>query len=441
MTSTEPSTAMGPEPGTEPSTEPNAASAARPPATPRRRRGRVVGALVLLAALAGLGVAPAVADDKRAAAERYFRTGERLLDAGELAAAAGAFDEAYAILPLPELAFSAAQAHRLAYVKDRQPARVKRAVELYRRYLEQVKRGGRVKDATAALAELEPELRRLEVGGAIAGAPAARTTGLLITSEVPAARGRIGADPAMTELPLVREVAAGTHEVTVEADGYQPKTVSALAIEGELIPVEVALSPLPAHVAIEVEHGARVQLDGRTIGTAPLGAPIEVDAGRHVVTITRRGRRAVAREIEVARGETLTVAPRLRPTTQRKAARWVLYGAGALVVGAGLAGAGALAADGEAADLDERRRRDGITVEEAARYDRLRGRRDDLTTTMYTLGGLGLAAGIAGGLLYYLDRDEAEVAPGGRAPAGAGRVTFAPAVGGAGVGVLARGRF
>lgn len=376
-------------------------------------------------------LAPAARADDRAEAERYFRTGERLLNAGEFAAAASSFEDAFEILPLPEIAFSAAQSYRLAFVKDQQPARLKRAIELYRLYLDKVKRGGRVNDATNALLELEPQLARLEASGAKIGAmPANRTTGLMITSEVSPATGQIGSDPKLGgELPLVREVAPGKHEVKVEAKGYRPKTITATAVEGELVPVEVDLEPLPALIELKVESGARVTVDGRSAGVTPL-APIAVDAGRHFVTITKRGRRSHAREVVLERGGKATVATSLRTTTQRRAARYVLIGSGVLFVGAGLMGLGAMSADGDAADIDERRLMGGITEAELARYDELRGQRDDFRTGMWTLGGAAVVVGVAGGLMYLFDRDEPEAAP-----------SIAPAIGPDGASVQVRGRF
>lgn len=369
--------------------------------------------LLVLATLA-MRVSVATADDQRIEAEKYFRTGERLLNAGEYAAAASSFEDAYEILPLPEIAFSAAQSYRLAYVKDQQPARLKRAVELYRLYLEKVKSGGRVNDATNALLELEPQLQRMEAGGKTIGPmPATRTTGLMITSEVTPASGKIGSDPKLAgELPLVREVAPGKHEVTVVAEGYEPKTITAIAVEGELVPVEVDLVPLPATIELKLEDGARIQVDGRTVGTTPLGAPLRVDAGKHFITVTKRGKRAYAREVTVARGGTVTVQTSLRTTTQRKAARYVLIGSGVLFLGATLSGLGAAGADGDAADLDDRRRNGGgITEAELTRYDELRAQRDDLKTSMWVLGGTALVVGAAGGLMYIFDREDAEAPP------------------------------
>lgn len=390
----------------------------------------------VLVCLVVMMAAPAAwADDQRIEAEKYFRTGERLLNAGEFAAAASSFEDAFEILPLPEIAFSAAQSYRLAYVKDQQPARLKRAVELYRLYLDKVKSGGRVNDATNALLELEPLLQRMEAGGKTIGPmPQTRTTGLMITSEVAPASGKIGNDPKLAgELPLVREVAAGKHEVTVEAKGYEPKTITAIAVEGELVPVEVDLVPLPAIIELKVEDGARIEVDGRTVGTTPLGAPLRVDAGKHFVTITKRGKRSYAREVNIERGGTATIKTSLRTTTQRKAARYVLIGSGVLLVGATLSGIGAAGADSEAADLDERRQNGGgITEAELDQYDELRAQRDDLKTSMWVLGGAALVVGAAGGLMYVFDREDAEAPP---------SFGIAPTASPEGVGATVWGRF
>src|SRR5262245_17667713 len=94
--------------------------------------------------------APARADN-RGEAERYFRAGAKAYAAQSFAAAAADFDEAYKQLPLPEIAFSGAQAYRRLYRVEPKPEYLKRAVELYRVYLDKVKTGGRVGDAADSL--------------------------------------------------------------------------------------------------------------------------------------------------------------------------------------------------------------------------------------------------------------------------------------------------
>jgi hypothetical protein len=365
---------------------------------------------LVMAAVVALGAAlpqPAVADDKKAAAERFFRAGERAYNAGQYFAAAQAFEEAYELLPAPAIAFSAAQAYRLQYFIDKKPQRLKRAVELYRRYLEQQKSGGRVPDAARSLAELEPLLTAMERDGRMSGTAAEMsTTRLMVVSQVDGARGSIDGDEGGV-LPLIKEVSPGDHTIAVEADGYFPVSIKAKAVRSELVPIEVDLQPRPALLDIEAESGARIAVDGRFAGTAPLRG-LELAAGTHYLAVTRRGRRPAGQEIAIARGERRRVSVDLRSTTQRKAAWWVLGASAALAVGAGVTGTVALLADGDAAEIDDRRRTTTLTEAEADRYDQLRARRDDGVQATWILGGAAVAIGIAGALMFVFDDPRAE---------------------------------
>ncbi|MDB4956871.1 MAG: hypothetical protein JWO36_4440, partial [Myxococcales bacterium] len=108
----------------------------------------------IMIAVVAFAAGTAHAEDK-AAGERYFRAGAKAYSAQNFAAAATDFDEAWKAFPIPEIAFSAAQAYRKLYRIDPNPGHVRRAIELYRRYLEKVKSGGRVGDAVDNLAEME----------------------------------------------------------------------------------------------------------------------------------------------------------------------------------------------------------------------------------------------------------------------------------------------
>src|SRR5262249_42974924 len=123
--------------------------------SPMTKPGR---ALLLVFALAN--VAHAEAD--KAAAERYFRAGAKAYAAQNFAAAEQDFEEAWKHLPMPEIAFSAAQAYRRLYRVDPKAQYVRRAVDLYKAYLDKVKSGGRVGDAADNLAEMERELDKLK---------------------------------------------------------------------------------------------------------------------------------------------------------------------------------------------------------------------------------------------------------------------------------------
>ena len=102
---------------------------------------------------------------RTSAAERYFRAGAKAYSAQNFQAAATNFDEAYKALPMPEIAFSAAQAFRRLYQVEPKPEYVRRAVELYKLISSEVKTGGRVGDAADNLAEMKRELDKLEAAG------------------------------------------------------------------------------------------------------------------------------------------------------------------------------------------------------------------------------------------------------------------------------------
>jgi len=404
--------------------------------------GRALRAAALAIAVVVAAAAPAGADGDRTAAERFFRAGERAYNAGQYLAAAEAFEEAYRLLPVPAIAFSTAQAYRLQYFLDKQPGHLKRAVELYRLYVDQQKTGGRVGDAATSLAELEPLMARMEAEGKMsAAAPPPKATRLMIVSQIDGARGTV--DGAGGPLPLVVEVAPGEHAIAVEADGYFPVTLKASALDGELVPVEIDLKPRPALLDVTAEAGARVAIDGRSAGTVPLRG-FELPAGKHFISVSRRGRRPFSREVVVARGDRVSLAPTLRATTQRRLSWWVLGGAGVLAVGAGLTGVAALSADGDAADLDEKRRSRGITLAELDRYDQLRRDRDDAVRATWILGGAAAATAAAGVLLVLIDTPETEPPPMSRepsAPPASSPLAVRPLIGPAAAGLVVHARF
>jgi tetratricopeptide (TPR) repeat protein len=364
-------------------------------------------------ALVTLAPNPAAAQqDQRAEAERFFRAGESAYNAGQYDTAAQAFEKAYSILTVPAIAFSTAQAYRLQYFVDKDARKLKRSIELYRSYINEVEQGGRRNDAITSLAELEPILLRLEAEqGGIQGGPMARerTTQLMITTQVEGARATI--DEHEGEAPVIRQVAPGAHKVTVSAPGYFPVEQTATAVEGEFIVVEIPLRPQPARVRVRAESGAEIAIDGRPAGRAPLARPLELPAGKHFVTVTRRGREAWSREIEVARGEDLEVQADLRTTGQRRASRWVMAAGGATLLASGVYFGLAWKSGGDAEDLLDRLDNEGLTAAELAEYERLRDQRGDRRTTAFVLFGAGAAITVTGALMYFFDTPAPESQP------------------------------
>jgi len=391
---------------------------------------------VLAIVLPMLIAVSAHADDatNKATAERDFRAGSKAYSAQNFSAAAADFDEAYKAMPLPEIAFSAAQAYRRLYRVDAKPEYVRRAVELYRIYLEQVKTGGRVGDAADSLGELERELERLNIKMTAAPAAVVEHTrlGVSITiagqasdtalHEVGDVAGEVtkGLHATLDGKPIepfaMIDVDAREHVLAVTADGYLPVEKKAVAITGQSQLIELELRAKPATVVVHTEDGAHISLDGRVAA----GTTLDVPAGNHLITITHRGREPFGKELVVQRGETLTLAAPLRETGRRKAVPYVLTGAGLLAAGAITTSIFALARDSHASDLRDSLAKGNQPATTADDYDHTVNSRDHFVTATWILGGAALAAGATGALLYLFDEPNAEalrvtpmVGPGG----------------------------
>ncbi len=389
--------------------------------------------LIVVCLLAGI----AHAEDRKAA-ERYFRAGAKAYAAQNFQAAAAAFDEALKALPMPEIAFSGAQAYRRLYQVEPKPEYVRRAVELYQTYLRQVKTGGRVGDAADNLAEMKRELDKLEAAGVRISAGAVRIqTRLGVNVSV--------LDQAASDTGAVREIGDATggtsikglaatidgkpveafalvevepkdHVVTVSADGYFPIDKKTVAVVGQSTFVDVELRPMPAQVSVSTESSARILVDGRAAATAP-SAPLELAAGKHLVTILRSGREPFATELTVARGEKLAVSAPLHKTARRRAVPWVLGGAGMLALGAITTGTFALLRDSRATDLRSQIEMGNRPAMDADAYASAVESRDHFVTATWILGAGAVAAGGVGTLLFMFDMpssDHVSIGVGGR---------------------------
>ncbi|MEO8843141.1 MAG: hypothetical protein ABI591_29285 [Kofleriaceae bacterium] len=398
--------------------------------------------VVILAMLIAI---PAHADDAatKATAERYFRAGSKAYSAQSFSAAAADFDEAYKAMPVPEIAFSAAQAYRRLYRVDAKPEYVRRAVELYRIYLDQVKTGGRVGDAADSLGELERELERLNIKMTATPTAVVEHTrlGVSVTiagqasdaalHEVGDATGDVtkGLHATLDGKPIepfaLIDVDAREHVLAVTADGYLPVEKKAVAITGQSQLIELELRAKPATVAVHTEDGAHISIDGRLAQ----GPTLDVPAGKHLITITHRGREPFGKELVVQRGETVTLAAPLRETARRKAVPYVWTGAGLLAAGAITTSIFALARDSHASDLRDALTKGNQPASVANDYDHTVTSRDHFVTATWILGGAALAAGATGALLYLFDEPNAESL----------RVT--PMVGAGGGGAVLSGQF
>ena len=97
-------------------------------------------------------------DASVASAREYFRAGAQAYSVGEYGAAIQAFEQAYALAPRPAVLFSIAQAERRQYFLVRDQQHLRRAIDMFRQYLEEETQTARKADAVQALSELEPLL-------------------------------------------------------------------------------------------------------------------------------------------------------------------------------------------------------------------------------------------------------------------------------------------
>ena len=339
-----------------------------------------------------LCLAGSAAADDRAAAEQYFRIGADAYKSGKFDAAAANFDHAYENLKAPEIAFSAAQAHRLQYQVDHDPARLKRAIELYQAYVTDAPDGTKRKDALVYLERLRDTLAKIDPAqiAVVRDKPS-------IYVSIALENARVTIDGSTVERNTAIDVPPGEHVVAANADGYFPKE-QRIRVDNKTKIIPLELTARPATVSIKSQPDARITVDGLPVLLR--GNSTEVPAGPRLITVSARGRKPISREVMLNPGQELTLDAPLQPTTQRRAVRWVVVGAGTLLAGSLVTGAVALKADFSAADL---RDRTSLSVADAADYQRLRNRRDNLRVVSFALGGAALATAAIAAVMYYFD--------------------------------------
>ena len=360
--------------------------------------------------------APTPRGDKAASADdttrarSLFDAGARAYESGQFEAAIQAFEQAYAISPREGLLFSLAQAHRKQHAVTRNPQNLRAAVDAYRKYLSQVKEGARRKDAAEALEQLEPQLAAAGGGGGGTVAPAGkRATIVQISSNTRTAMVAFD-DASPAPAPLTREVTPGVHRVRISAPGYHDDEQTIEALEGQFLPFSFPMRARLAKLKLEGFSGADVSVDGRYVGTTPLGAPLEIDAGRHFISASSNGHRSFSTQIDPARGETRALDIELDSTGQRTAA-WIVMVSGVTIAAVGGAfGVIAFSREGDAQEVLERSATQQIPSSDVTLYESARVDRDGFAVaSVATLAGGGIVTLVGVGL--FLFDEPSPVAP------------------------------
>ena len=358
------------------------------------------------ATVAAPATTPTPADVERA--KESFRIGAAAYAAGEYRAAIAALDSAYAVAPLPAIAFSLAQAERRQYFVDRDPAHLRRSIALFRRYLDQTPSGGRRTDAIEALAQLEPLAQSPQAAPAPAAPQQSKapSTRLLIIAEAPGAR--VFVDGTELSGTLIQEVTPGPHRVTVQAPGFRDAERQVVAVAGELIPVSMTLAELPGMLEVKAPDDAEIYVDGAFASLGGEAVTMALSSGKHRISVAQNGHRVASREVEIQRGGRHSESFTLEPTAQRITSNVLLVGSGAaLGVGTFLA---VLANQSESSALDFLHKREDENVSEAElvryRADVQRRDRYRLMAGFSFAASLGMA--VTGLFLHELDQPRAE---------------------------------
>ena len=382
-------------------------------------RARSFQILLLLALFPARAVAQQPADLARA--KESFNAGAMAYSMGEYAAAIQALDAAYAITPLPAIAFSLAQAERRQYFVDHNRDHLDRAILLFRKYLDQVPSGGRRADAVDALSQLEPLAAvPMTPAGPSSSTSSVRPTRLFITTEAPGAQVSVDGS-APSPAPWIHEVEPGQHRVEVSAEGFHPEERDVVAVAGELIPASVLLREKPSTVSVWSDSDAALYVDGTFVRRGGEGVLLELPSGAHRLDVAQKGYFVSSHALELERGQNQNLHVTLAPTSQRQVSR-ALYVASGVALGVGVvAGAMALHAQGNAQDFLDKKGQGNVTSGELSEYNSDIAARDRYRIVAAVGVGASALFFLTGLLLHELDQPHLQEASRlGRTPAAHG---------------------
>jgi tetratricopeptide (TPR) repeat protein len=365
---------------------------------------------VLGASLPAAAQQPPVQEGDLERAKASFKAGAKAYAAGDYLAAIQALDAAYAVSPLPAIAFSLAQAERKQYFVDQRREHLDRAIALFRQYLDQEPRGARREDASLAIAQLETLLGAGAGPKASASLPQQRPTRLMIQSNAPGAIISLDGGQA-TPSPLIREVTPGKHRALVRAQGFQPAERDVTAVQGELLLTEIELSELPASLFVWAPARSDIVVDGVYVGQGGALVTVPVSAGPHQLTVLRKGCRVVRRDLRVERGQSHSEVVALERTTQRQLSELLFIGGGAALGASLVWSAFAVRAQNDAEDFLRRLGSDPGRPADRIGYDASIVERNRFRTaaTVSVAGSVGMF--ITGLFLHELDRPTVSAGP------------------------------
>jgi hypothetical protein len=164
--------------------------------------------------------------------------------------------------------------------------------------------------------------------------------------------------------PLQATLAPGQHRLTVQAPGFQPRSVVAEIKDRETTALEVTLERDRSTLALlsvnALPVGAEVHVDGVRIGQVPLTIDV-LNPGRHRVEIRSEGRRTWHTDALFEAGAATRVQATLAdPSNDAWSGwRWIGYGTGGALIGVG--GVVGMLAVSAKSDFDAKPTSDGLS--------------------------------------------------------------------------------
>jgi tetratricopeptide (TPR) repeat protein len=342
----------------------------------------------------------------------FFNAGAMAYAAGKYFDAVRSFEQAYDLAPRPQVLFSLAQAERKEYFASNNAAYLRRAIQHYKEYLEQVPTGGRRSEATEAKADLEGRLARLDPAQAQGSlAPVEkRKARITVYSATPGAQVVVD-NGQPQELPYFADLEPGKHVVRVFAEGYFDAQQEVSGDKPIDVPLNLTLRDRPALVTVSYDGAADFYVDGRIAATTPVARAIEVSPGTHVLSLSANGKKAYSQEVVLERGKPFKLEPRPEASGQRVVAWTMLIGGGVGLLGGGFFGLAALGRENRVQELDQIRTERNITAAELAEHNRAIESRDTFRTTAIVSTAVGGALAAGGLLLYVFDKPNVAVLP------------------------------
>lgn len=369
--------------------------------------------MVAAVTLALVAPRPASADATTDQAKTQFTLGAQAYTAGKYDVAVAAFEEAYRLLPRPEILFSLAQAEKKQCVAAKDPNLLKKALAHYRQYYAMdLPQSARKAEAVESIQVLEQLAMQPELGGVAPTAAAQKApTKLAVYASVDGAHvfidGRNQGD-----VPFVGSVAPGKHTVVVRLAGYTDATRDVVVTEGSTQTIPMTLVERKVGVAFDTASGADVYVDGQFVGRAPFGpAGVELLPGPHVAVVVKNGKKLATREITVERNKPMVVRVPLETSSQRVGS-YVVGGLGVVaLLGAGAFYVSAFAEQTRAKNLLTQRDQGALDADGLDSYDRAVTNRDALRTSGTIAGAVGVVGLAAGVALFVLDTPDPKSVP------------------------------